>query len=337
MELQRHLIPAVSAEPGRIRVIGPNPAMDRLQVLPRLAAHGVNRSLKTTALPGGKSLIVARTVRRLEEVPVLYGFLGGAVGEFVRQECSALGMEDRHTGIAGETRITSVLVEEGTGRSTVVNEQGPVVTPAELERLLESLVGDCAPGDMVALTGSLPRGVPKDFYAQVVRALAPSGSRVVVDASGEALEHAAAAAPWALKCNLEEFSACFAPGPGFANEAALLQAMDEQLQAGTRLVVVTLGADGLLAAGADGVWQVLPPQVSTVNPTGSGDTFLGAFLVACARGADIPDALRLGTAAAAANAASFEPDLGENPDLAGLLAAVRVQQVDTAAACKVVS
>ena len=106
-------------------MVGPNPAMDRLQVLPHLAPHEVNRAVETTSLPGGKSLIVARTARRLGIVPVLYGFLGGNIGAFVRQGCLTLGMEDRHSDTAEETRITTVLIEQDTGRSTLSMKRAP--------------------------------------------------------------------------------------------------------------------------------------------------------------------------------------------------------------------
>jgi len=307
---------------GRIRVVGPNPAMDRLQVLPHLAPHEVNRAVETTSLPGGKSLIVARTARRLGIVPVLYGFLGGNIGAFVRQGCLTLGMEDRHSDTAEETRITTVLIEQDTGRSTVVNEKGPIISRQEQDHLRKQIIQDSRSGDFVALTGSLPQGVTADFYGQMVPVIQATGARVILDASGEALRLGAAAAPWAVKCNADEFAVMRDGNLPFENEQTLLEAMDAQLQAGTSLVIITLGAHGLIASTRECIWRVQPPAVTAINPTGSGDTFLGAFLVACLQGHQIGEALVLGTAAAAANAASLEPDLGTSPDLGDFVAAV---------------
>lgn len=64
---------------GRVLVVGPNPAMDRLQVVPHLRPGGVHRATEVTAHAGGKSFIVARTLRLRGVEVTMYGFLGGAV------------------------------------------------------------------------------------------------------------------------------------------------------------------------------------------------------------------------------------------------------------------
>ncbi|MFD8625735.1 1-phosphofructokinase family hexose kinase [Streptomyces hygroscopicus] len=309
----------------RIRIVGPNPAMDRIEYLDRLEPHTVNRSLETRILPGGKSLIVARAVSRLGGRPVLYGFLGGVVGRYISEQCATLGIEDRHTVISGETRINPVLVERSTGHSTVINETGPTIRPQEAERLLRALADDCAEGDHVVLTGSLPPGLGPDYYGELVTAVRSRGARALVDTSGPALVAAVRHDPWLVKCNVEEFTTAFGVPAASTDPADLVPALRDLLGGGLKTVVVTLGAQGLLAVTADRALTVLPPAVRTVNATGSGDTFLAAFALACARGASLEEALRQGTAAAAANAAVLEPDLGPSPDLTALLAGVRVR------------
>ena len=96
--------------------------------------------------------------------------------------------------IAGETRISPIMVESGTGRTTVVNEPGPTIRPEELAELEAQLERDVRRGDYVILTGSLPPGVPADFYADAVKRVQAVGAFAFVDTSGEALVHAAAAA-----------------------------------------------------------------------------------------------------------------------------------------------
>ena len=86
-------------------------ALDRLQVIDAFTAHGVNRARHVTSHPGGKGLIVARAVRRLGHPVTLYGFLGGAIGDLIANECRQLGIDDRHVRIAGETRISPIMVE----------------------------------------------------------------------------------------------------------------------------------------------------------------------------------------------------------------------------------
>jgi ribokinase len=56
------------------------------------------------------------------------------------------------------------------------------------------------------------------------------------------------------------------------------------LEAGIRRVIVTLGANGSLLAGADGMQHVPAFEVETVDSTGAGDAFIGSFAVFLAEG-----------------------------------------------------
>jgi len=83
-----------------IRVVGANPAMDRISTWPPLRLAGVNRAVAVSVVPGGKGFNVARAAVRLGEEAVAYGFLGGHVGEELREMIRAGGVVDHHTAIA---------------------------------------------------------------------------------------------------------------------------------------------------------------------------------------------------------------------------------------------
>lgn len=296
-----------------IRVVGPNPAMDRLQVIPELRPGSVHRASHVIELAGGKSFIVARSLRRLGADVAVYGFLGGTVGEFMAQACRELGALDRHTAIAGSSRITPVIIEEKTGRSTVINEPGPEISPGELEGLRTALSNDLAEGDLVICTGSVPRGVPATFYAETVEAVRAAKGFSVVDASGELLAAALREAPWLVKCNAAEFAALH--NCAVDDLQHLVHHMNGQLASGSSVVVVTRGSESTLVSTADGCWQVTVPEVPVVNATGSGDTFLACLTAAIARGADLSTALTDATVGGALNATRLEAGLPEHTDL----------------------
>jgi len=316
---------AVPALPA-LRVVGPNPAMDRTEEIVEFRPHEVNRAQVSSPRAGGKSFIVARALRRLGHDVSAYGFLGGATGHYLRAECERLGIRDRHTEISDETRINTILVDERTRLSTVINEPGPTVSPAEVAALTTAIADDLREGDLLILTGSLPRGAGDDFYASLITLGRARGARTIVDAEGAALVAAAAATPWAVKCNLAEFRALreHTPGPGDVltdgDRDRLIVAMRSVVDTGVSLVIVTLGAAGLVAVTPTHVFDVEAPAVETRNATGSGDTFLAGFAAALADGEELVRALTLGAAAASANAAVLIPDIGPDPDLSGLLA-----------------
>ncbi|WP_374009159.1 1-phosphofructokinase family hexose kinase [Leifsonia sp. LS-T14] len=310
-----------------ILIVGPNPAMDRTEEIADFRPHKVNRALVSSPRAGGKSIIVARAVRRLGHHVSAYGFLGGATGHYLRAECEALGIRDRHTEITDETRINTILVDDRTRLSTVINEPGPIVSPAEIAALTSTVSDDLREGDFLILTGSLPRGTTDDFYASLIALGRARGARSIVDAEGSVLASAAGAGPWAVKCNLDEFRA-IAPGApqtlaGDGDRTRLVAAMHALVDTGISLVIVTLGAAGLIAVTPTHVFDVDAPPVDTKNATGSGDTFLAGFASALADGADVATALRVGAAAASANAAVLIPDIGPDPQLDTLLARTR--------------
>lgn len=309
-----------------IVVVGVSPAMDRMEILERFEIDRVNRSTEVRARPGGKSLIVARTLRALGSEVIAHGFLGGAVGGFIREGCAELGIDDRHTQIAGQTRITPVIIETATGRATVLNEPSPDITGAEAEQFTTALVADTNVDDLVVLTGSLPSSLPVDFYGRLVDALHERGARVIVDTSGDALARAVEHRPWMVKPNRDELGAIM--GVAEPTDAQLLTAMRDLVADGIGVCVVTLGADGLLAVTADDAFRLrVPPARQVVNATGSGDMLLAGFVHGVARGDDVRDALRLGASLSVANVATLEPVLDPAADLAGIAAAITIEPV----------
>ncbi len=91
-----------------IRVVGANPAMDRVAAWPPVRLGAVNRAAEVLVLAGGKGLNVCHGVRSLGGRVAAYGFVGGEVGAFIRRGCAEAGIDDRLTPIAGETRVTRV-------------------------------------------------------------------------------------------------------------------------------------------------------------------------------------------------------------------------------------
>lgn len=295
--------------PATIRVVGPNPAVDRIEILDHLHVDAVNRSVGVLTRAGGKSLNLARAIRRLGLDVTVYGFLGGWTGTFIRDACAAHGLTDRHITIAGDTRISLVLVEPAVGLSTVINEPGPVVTAPEAAALLDRLSAECAAGDIAVLSGSLAPSLPVDFHAEMVRRGQAAGARVIVDTSGPALAAAVRARPWMVKPNLAEFAHLTGRDLRSDRPDAVLAEMRALVDAGVESVVVTLGQHGLLYADAERALRVHSPQVTAKNPTGSGDILLAGFVAARAAGADVVAALRIGVSAAAASCARIEPDI----------------------------
>jgi 1-phosphofructokinase len=313
-----------------IRVVGANPAMDRISTWPPLQLDDVNRAATVSVVPGGKGFNVARAVIRLGEPATAYGFLGGHVGEDLREMVVADGVVDRHTTIAAGTRVCFIVVEPELGRSTVLNEPGPTVTAPEVGRLLDTLRSDCTADDMLVLSGSLPDSVSPSVAAEIIDIGYAAGAMTAVDIHGEALRLAVERVPRMLKCNRRELLELV--GDDEADAAAGLARVATQMQRlrgrGIELVIVTLGAEGALVADDAGVVHAHVPPIDEVNPTGSGDLLLAGLLVGLARGQRAREAILLGAAAGTAGATHLPPELPADFDPAAWMSRIKVETLE---------
>ncbi|MBF6590439.1 MAG: hexose kinase [Ktedonobacterales bacterium] len=290
-----------------ILVVGPNLSIDQTVAVPRLEVGSIHRVPEILKLAGGKGTNLARALRALGEEPLLIGFAGGAAGAQLRAYLAADGITARLVSTQGETRACFSIADEATGAQTEFYEAGPVVSAAEVDALLAvaeaSLVEWPRPAQTwVALTGSLPRGVPTDLYAQLLARTHLHGARVLLDARGPTLEAGLAAGPALLKINRGELVGV--AGRSLPTAAAVAEAAGAtvRLEAGAA-AVITLGAAGAVVVSAAGRWLITPPVgLPILSPVGSGDATAAGLLAGVRRGLPLLGAARLGVAAGTANA-----------------------------------
>ncbi|SEM09368.1 1-phosphofructokinase family hexose kinase [Nonomuraea pusilla] len=282
-----------------------NAALDVTYEVPPVAWDGVNRVSSVHRRAGGKGVNVARVLAALGQDVLVTGLAGGPTGRLVEADLRAAGLPHALCGVAADSRTTLAVTEPG--RTTLFNEPGPEVTAAELSSFMEQYDELLTGADVVVISGSLPRGVPADVYATLAAAAAGRGVPAVVDADGEPLRHAPAGRPSVVKPNAEELARAV-PG-GTAAEGA------EELRArGAESVVVSLGADGLLAVTPEGVFGARMPYRVEGNPTGAGDALVAGLALGLLEATPWPDRLRraaaLGAAAVAAPVAGdFDRDV----------------------------
>ena len=152
--------------------------------------------------------------------------------------------------------------------------------------------------------GSVPPGLPRDTHAHLLRHARRRGLYTLLDSSGKSLRQGVAGLPHVLKVNRDELAAL---DPKMGDEREGIDDLcDLAERLGARLgewaseaLIVTLGERGTLAVTPEGWYLAQPPPVPVVNTAGCGDAISGGLMLARSRGQDWPEALALGTAAAA--------------------------------------
>jgi len=292
---------------ARLLCVNPNVSIDRTLVVPGFAAGRVWRAQAVLAVCGGKGLNVARVARRLGRDALCCGFLGGPTGRVAAALAEQEGLAARWTRIGGDSR-TCVMIVDGRGEATVINEPGPPVTAADWQRLSADVRVEAARAAAICLCGSLPPGVPAGGVAALVRDLAAAERPVWVDTSGSALAEAVGAvAPHSglrvgLKVNASEAGDLLGRPVPEDDPRAAAAAADALRRRGPATVAVTLGAAGAVLVDGEGAWAARAPAVAAVSAVGSGDAFLAGLATALLDGLRAPEAVRRAAACGAANA-----------------------------------
>ncbi|MDQ2687685.1 MAG: 1-phosphofructokinase family hexose kinase [Armatimonadota bacterium] len=278
-----------------------NAAVDKTYTVPGFALNGVYRPTQMRVTAGGKGINVARVYQTLGGQAVATGFLGGSNGHYIRRQLMAERIRDSFVTVAEESRVCIAVMDPVAGTQTEVNENGPNVQPADCEALfgrLRELLPGC---EAVILSGSIPPGTPPTVYRDIIRlAQEEFGVRAVLDTSGEALVQGMTARPYLAKPNQHELSALGIPADDIGMAA---QELHDRF--GVPVGLVSAGARGAYLAAAEGAWSAVPPPVNLVSAVGSGDSMTAGFLWATLRqNATLPEALRLGVGAGAANVLS---------------------------------
>jgi tagatose 6-phosphate kinase len=197
-----------------------NAALDVTYVVEGGVRPGATHRVRSVAQrAGGKGVNTARVLAALGEPVLALGLAGGASGAELRQDLDAAGVPHRFTPVAGTTRRTVAVVDAAadgaaTGGVTGFWEPGPEVTAAEWERFVADFRAALPDALAVVLSGSLPPGVPRDAYAELVHLAADSGVPTLVDADADALREALRARPTLVKPNTDEALRALGPGPG---------------------------------------------------------------------------------------------------------------------------
>jgi 1-phosphofructokinase family hexose kinase len=304
-----------------------NPAIDKRMRLERLHLGRVNRGMEVTPAPGGKAAHVAMVLRTLGAEPIWLGFAGGPTGTALTEGLNAMSIRAEAVTTANATRMNLEILEDD-GAVTEILEPGQPITTEELERLqiaFEQALRRAAGKATAILSGSLPPGVPKGYYATLIGLGHEYACRLIVDTSGEPLRLALKAHPDLVKPNQEEaewLSGCVIEGARSAENA-----LKNILSAGAKAGAISLGADGLIWRSTNEKKTLFAkvPQLTVRSSVGSGDATLAGFAFADHQGLEPAEALRLAAACGAANCFAEGPGRARADDIVRLKKEIRVE------------
>ncbi|HET6943744.1 MAG TPA: 1-phosphofructokinase family hexose kinase [Gaiellaceae bacterium] len=290
-----------------------NAAVDRTLTVPNFQLGHRHRASTSLTSAGGKGINVARALKRLDSPVIATGLAGGRTGDRIIDELAGEAILNDFVRIGDESRTSTAVVDPTAGRLTEIYEWGPAVRRDELDTLLDKLHYLSRVASFVVFSGSLPRDVEEDFYAEAVRDLNRRGVHCVIDAEGEPLRRAVEAEPFLVSPNQREAESLV--GQEFSDDEDFLMALDAIEDLGARNVLITQETSCFGLFRQERSLRRFRASIARVEPVasvGAGDVLLAGFLAARFNGESFETALRQGVGCAAASvvelgAGRFDP------------------------------
>ncbi len=277
-----------------------NPSLDYIVTVNDFRLGETNRTASEQMLPGGKGINVSTVLENLGFDNTALGFVAGFTGREIVSKVQELGFQSEFIELdEGGSRI-NIKMKDFDG--TEINGQGPAISEAAVEALLEKLDG-LKEGDILVLAGSIPASIPETIYAEIMKRLDGKGVLTVVDATNDLLMEVLPYHPFLIKPNQHELGAIF--GVELDTQESVVPYARKMQERGALNVLVSMGGKGAVLLDADGEVHMLPaPEGTLVNAVGAGDSMVAGFLAGWLEKKDYEHAFRMGVSAGSASAFS---------------------------------
>ncbi len=282
---------------AKVATITLNAAYDLVGRLPRIEIGEVNTVETLGIFPAGKGINVAKVLKDLGVDVAVGGFLGeDNIGDF-ETLFKKQGLEDKFHRVAGKTRI-NVKITETEADVTDLNFLGYQITPEAWQQFTADSLAYCQNFDIVAVCGSLPRGVNPELFADWLKQLHQAGVKVVLDSSNAALTAGLKAHPWLVKPNHRELEAWIGHPLNSLDE--IIAAAKKLKAEGIANVIISMGANGSLWLNDQAVIQAQPPKCENVVSTvGAGDSMVAGLIYGIEKGLSQAETLAFASAVSA--------------------------------------
>ncbi len=300
----------------KILTITLNPSIDLATSVDEFVAGRKLRCSVPRIDPGGGGVNVSRMIKALGGESKAVVAIAGAIGDYMRELLLVTGIDAVFLEAKGMTRQNIAIRNLTNGELFRFvlpgSSQGADFGNLALEKIEELISAE--PYGYVIGSGSLPPGIPENFYAQAAEVANRNGSHFILDTSGPALKAAFGRGIFLIKTDLLESQILQEIiGQSIKEPERLAKAILQNH--GAEIVIVTLGADGALLASAEEILRIPAPKVGVVSPVGAGDSFVAALSFALASGWSLKQAACYGVASAAAAVTTEATELAHKQDV----------------------
>lgn len=276
-----------------------NAAIDKTLVVPSFAINKIHRPESVISLAGGKGCNVARALKKLGDIPVVSGWIGGLSGLFIENELHREEIQTHFVHTDFESRTCTSILDPKNQTVTEIYELGEPISTKEIDELMDLIKSNIHKYQAITLSGSIPPGVSPNIYAELIEIATKEKVPAFLDSSGEALREGIVARPYFVKPNEAEAKSLL----GIETEETFndIQAASELAEKYSTNVLLSLGEQGAIVANGHERFRLQIPHVEAKSAVGSGDCTLAGLVHGYLQGLSFQEAAVCGVAAGTAN------------------------------------
>jgi len=302
-----------------------NPCLDRYIYVDELIVDDTIRAKKVVDYPAGKGIDVSRVIRELGGVSIAIALVGGANGRRLEEMLDKEGVIYSSIRVPQETRM-NIILETSKGQYRI-SMPGEKIGVKKLQVVLEVLNALVRQGDVVVVSGSLPKGVAAEFYTGIIFTLKQWGATVYFAADGDKLKPGLIGQPDYIKPNLHEFQRLI--GKNVSSREEIISEARKVIEIHElKAILLTLGGEGAYFISNEKVLYTKTIKVPVKSAVGAGDSFLAGFVLKKTEGASDEEALRWANASGTAAVMTPGTRLCRKSDVEKLLEKVEVERIE---------
>lgn len=302
-----------------------NAAIDKRYVVAGVQTGEVNRVKECAYTPGGKGLNVSKPAAIAGAEVVATGFVGGHAGNYIEDSLKPFHVKSAFYHLETESRSCINIWDEVNKVQTEFLEPGFTVTEEDFLGFIEKFKDLVKQADVVAMSGSVPKGLDGTAYQRLVKIVKAAGKKVILDTSGKLLEMGIEACPTMIKPNIDEIR--MLTGKSCDNLDEMIEAAIEIHRRGVDIVAVSLGGDGSFVVCESGIYKAEVPKIEAVNTVGCGDSMIAGFALGLSENLGIEEILRKASAISAAAALREETGFFVKEDMERIFPEINILKI----------
>lgn len=278
-----------------------NPAIDYVVKIENFKINKINKTNSELVLPGGKGINVSVVLKNLGIDSIAFGFIANFTGKKIEELVKKNKVKTDFIKVKNGFSRINVKVDSN-NKETAINASGPRLLKEEINELLKK-IDKIEDGDILILSGSIPKCIDKNIYEIICKRLENKNVRVIVDATDNLLINVLKYKPYLIKPNEEELEEIFKIK--IKNENEVIKYAKKLQEKGAQNVLVSMGEKGAILIDSNKKeYKMKAPQGKRVNTVGAGDSMIAGFIAGMLKYDDYEKALKLGVASGSASACS---------------------------------